>query len=360
MLVTGLISIVLGTFVLAIVNGGITLLWLTVPEGWGEAPAWYVVGLLLLGAVLVYIVRRFIGDTGHSPLAGITVSPLTPKAYVSTILAIIASLWAGVALGPEVALVATGSLVAGIVARVMHVTDPVQVRKVVGVGALGGLLSLFVGPVMDGSLSLGPSDAVDVAQYGWAIPVALVAAIVVTIARLVAGLLSRATGGGPHLPILIGAAVVVAGAALIVQENTELPVSYIATSGEELIAELPKLTSLGAVLSIIVFKAIAYAVSLGSGFRGGPFLPAMFVGGSVGLAASLAMTDGPSVAAGISVGVVAAVIATAPMSWKVALILGVVLGYLMGSWVLVPATVIGAIVARAIPRWGDRLLPAHH
>jgi len=31
-----------------------------------------------------------------------------------------------------------------------------------------------------------------------------------------------------------------------------------------------------------------------------------------------------------------------------------VLGYLMGGWALVPAAVIGAIVARAVPRLGER------
>ena len=70
------------------------------------------------------------------------------------------------------------------------------------------------------------------------------------------------------------------------------------------------------VVAIIIFKAITYAVSLGSGFRGGPFVPAMFIGATVGLLISLTMGDsGPSV----------------------------------------PAALVGAVVASLIPRWGDRI-----
>ena len=59
-------------------------------------------------------------------------------------------------------------------------------------------------------------------------------------------------------------------------------------------------------------------------------------------------------------GVVAAVIATAPMKWAVVIVLGAIIGLLMGTWTLVPAAVLGAVVARVIPRWGDRVTaPAH-
>jgi len=113
------------------------------------------------------------------------------------------------------------------------------------------------------------------------------------------------------------------------------------------------------VIAIIVLKAIAYAASLGSGFRGGPFFPAMFVGAATGLLFSLVLPDGPSVAASTAVGVIAGVIATARMSWVVVLVLAVVLGLLMGGWVLVPAMLIGGVIARLVPRWGDRLLADH-
>ena len=360
MLLALALSLAAGTVIVEIVNGGIALLWETIPSQWDATPAWYVFGLLLIGAGLVYVIRRFLGDTGHSPLGGITVSPYTPSAYLAAILAILASLWGGAVLGPEVALVATGALIGGLVCRGLGVLDAARQKTVVGVGSLGGLLALFVGPALSGSLHLGSPPTVEVDQLAWAVGVALVATVIVTLARVAAGLLDRVTGGGPHFIALLGAGAVVALCAVIVHARTELPVVYIATSGEELISELPTLTSLSAVLSIVLFKSIAYAVSLGSGLRGGPFLPAMFVGASVGLAAALTLPHGPSVPAGIAVGVVAGVIATARMSWRVALILGVVLGFLMGSWTLIPATIVGAIVARLIPRWGDRITRTAH
>lgn len=361
MLLAAALSLVVGYFVLEIVNGGIQLMWETIPQTWEQTPAWYVLGVLMSAAVLVYVIRRFVGDTGHSPINGITISPLSPRGYVSAILAILASLWGGAVLGPEVALVATGSVIGGLVINAMHVSGDAGKKKVVGFGALGGLLALFVGPLLSGSLKIGgPPPSVEADKLGWAILVALIVAVVVTAARVVAALVARLAGPGPNLPVLLGTAIIIGVAALIVQSMTGEPVIYIATSGEELIAELPTLTSVSTIVAIVIFKSIAYAVSLGSGFRGGPFLPAMFVGGAVGLLAALLIPEGPSVRAGMVVGVVAAVVVTSPMKWPIVIILGVVLGYAMGSWELIPAAVIAAVIARAIPRFGDRLKAPEH
>jgi H+/Cl- antiporter ClcA len=53
-------------------------------------------------------------------------------------------------------------------------------------------------------------------------------------------------------------------------------------SGQSAIPDLVVEGSTGVLLSILVLKALAYAVSLGCGFRGGPIFPALFVG--VGIA----------------------------------------------------------------------------
>ncbi len=362
MLIAAVVSLAVGYVVLELVNAGIRLVWETIPGTWTQTPAWYVIGVLLIAAVLVYLVRRFVADSGHSPIGGIKVSGLTPKEYLGAILAIFASLWGGVVLGPEVALVATGSVIGGIAAKSMRITESKVVTKVVGVGALGGILALFVEPFMSGSMKLGSAPtAIEVDQLGWAVLVALIATLAVTIARLFAALIARASQAGPHLPILVGAALIIAAAALLMQAWTGQAVIYITTSGEDLITDLPTLTSAPTVAAIIALKTIAYAVSLGAGFRGGPFFPAMFVGAASGLLIALVIDGGPSVPAAIVVGVIAAVIATAPMKWPIAISLGVVLGFLMGTWTLVPAAIVGAMVARAIPRLGDRIsIPAHN
>lgn len=361
MLIAAVVGLVLGYIVLELVNAGISVIWETIPHTWESTPAWYVIGVLVIAAVLVYVVRRYVGDAGHSPIGGIAISSLTPKEYVGAILAIFASLWGGIVLGPEVALVATGSVVGGVVAKRMAFSDANDAKKIVGFGALGAILSLFVGPLLSGSATLGSTPtAIEVDQLAWAIAVAIVATIAVTIARVIAALLARATGGGPHLVILVVAALVIAACALLMEAWTGERVLFIVTSGEEMITDLPALTSISTVAAIIILKTIAYAVSLGSGFRGGPFFPAMFVGAASGLLFALLLPNGPSVPAGITVGVVAAVIATAPMKWPIAIVLGIVLGFLMGTWTLVPAALIGAVVARAIPRLGDRVaLPEH-
>lgn len=351
----------LGYVALLVVNAGIGLIWDDIPASWETTPAWYVTGVLLLAAVLVYVVRRFIGDTGHSPIGGIAMSGLTPRDYVSAILAILASLWGGVVLGPEVALVATGSMVGTVTAKAMRFTDPATQKRIIGVGALGAILALFIGPILAGSMQLGSTPtAVEFAQLAWAIPIAIIASVAVTLSRLIAALLARAAGPGPHLGILIGAALVVAAAALLLQFWTGESVMFVVTSGEEMITDLPELTTVSTVAAILVLKSIAYAVSLGAGYRGGPFFPAMFVGAASGLLVALLIPNGPSVSAALVVGVVAAVIATAPMKWTVVVALGAIIGLLMGTWTLVPAAVLGAVVARVIPRWGDRIsVPAH-
>lgn len=357
MAIAAVVGLVLGALVLEIVNGGIALIWESVPSGWESTPIWYVVGVLVLAAVLVYLVRTRVGDAGHNPLGGIAVSPLTPREYVGVILAILASLFGGIVLGPEVALVATGSVVGTVVAKAMGFTDARDVKRIVGLGALGAILALFVVPLITGGMTVeGAPEAVEVDQLGWAIVVSAIATVAITLARVVAALLARATGSGPHLGVLVGASLVIAAAALAMHYLTGEPVLYVVTSGEELITELPQLTSVATVVAIVVFKTIAYAVSLGSGFRGGPFFPAMFVGAASGLLISLVLPDGPSVQAAVVVGVVASVIATAPMKWPIAMALGIAIGLIMGTWTLVPAALIGAIVARAIPRWGDRII----
>lgn len=358
MLVGALLSLVLGYVMLRFVTAGIVLVWETIPETWGSAPAWYVMGVLLLGAVLVFLVRSRLGDTGHSPLNGITVSPLTPRAYLAAILAILASLFGGAVLGPEVALVATGAVVGGLVAKWMKAED---VKKVVGVSSLGAILALFVGPLLAGTLSLGGSpDSVEVAQLGWAVVVALITTVIVAVARLGGALVGKAAGKGPHLPVLLGAAVIVGLAALVLNARTGETILYVVTSGEEMISELTTLTSTSTVLAIVLLKAVAYAVCLGAGFRGGPFFPVMFVGAGVGLLISLLLPEGPGLEAATIVGVVAAVIATAPMRWPVAIILGAVIGFAMGGWAIMPAAIIGAAVSRAVPRWGDRVARSEH
>ncbi len=350
-LIGALLSLLGGYVVLELVSAGIEFLWITVPEGLGQSPL-YVMLVLLIAAIAVFLIRKHVGDTGHSPIGGIAVHPLTPREYLAAILAIVASLLGGAVLGPEVALVSTGAVIGGLVARRFRVANP---TKVVSASAAGGILALFVNPLLTGSLSLGDApQSVEVDQLFWAVGVALVAALLTALARFGAIRITGITGNRPHLPALVVASLIIGVLAIALNMWTDLSYAYIATSSEELITELPTLTSVGAVVGIVVMKTIAYSVSMGAGFRGGPFFPVMFIGAATGLLFSLIIPSGPQVTAAVAVGLIASVIATAPMKWPIAIALGLVLGYLMGGWALVPAAVIGAIVARAVPRLGER------
>jgi H+/Cl- antiporter ClcA len=349
-LIGALLSLCAGYLVLEIVVLSIEFTWITVPEQLGTAP-WYVLLVLVTAAIAVYVIRTYLGDTGHSPLGGIKVHALTPREYLSAILAIFASLVGGAVLGPEVALVSTGAVIGGLVAKAFTVDDP---KRVVSASAGGAILALFVNPLLNGSLSLNDAPkSVEVDQLLWAVVVALVAALLTALARYGATRINQLTGNKPHLPALVITAVVIGSLAIALNMWTDLSYAYIATSSEELLTELPTLTSVSAVVGIVVMKTIAYSLSMGSGFRGGPFFPIMFIGAATGLLFSLIIPSGPQVAAAIAVGLIASVIATAPMKWPIAIVLGIALGYLMGGWALVPAAVIGAIVARAVPRFGQ-------
>jgi H+/Cl- antiporter ClcA len=61
----------------------------------------------------------------------------------------------------------------------------------------------------------------------------------------------------------------------------------------------------GVLMLLLVAKAAAYSVSLGSGFRGGPVFPALFLGAGAGMALSLAVPGldaTPAVVAGLAAG----------------------------------------------------------
>lgn len=68
------------------------------------------------------------------------------------------------------------------------------------------------------------------------------------------------------------------------------------------------------------------------------------------------MPGGLHPVAAASVGMVAAVIVTARMPWWVAIVLGVVIAYALGGPVVIPAGVVGALLAwllvRVTTRWG--------
>ena len=134
---------------------------------------------------------------------------------------------------------------------------------------------------------------------GVAIVVALLAVAAVRLGETYRERMSAGT-----LPALLLAAVVVAVTAVVVSTTTGQSVDTILFSGQSAIPEVLTISSVGALIAIALGKALAYAVSLGSGFRGGKIFPAVFLGVVMGVAAA-SLFDSLNVAAVVAAGIAA-------------------------------------------------------
>jgi len=322
-------------------------LWNELPPAMGYAePPWFLVlALPVVGATLVAIARTTLpGDGGHSPLHGLDPSP-TPLRYAPAIvLAGLGTLCFGAVLGPEMPVIALGAIVGTVVAGAAGVAGPG--RSVLAMaGSFSAISALFGGPLVagmllvEGGLSAGPkllrillpglvaaaigytifvglgdwgglSEAPitipDLGRYdGTSIPdlaaglvVGVVAALLLATTRAAAAALDRTAtmpmatiGGGVALGILA-----IAAGALGADPQDVL------FSGQASIPTLIAESSTTAVLVLLVAKALGYAISLGTGFRGGPIFPAIFLGIAVatlgvttlGLSPTLAVAIGAS------------------------------------------------------------------
>jgi H+/Cl- antiporter ClcA len=305
--------------------------WTDLPDALGESgPPWYLVlGLPVAGAAIVLAARMLLpGDGGHAPLEGLSVRP-TPLAHgPGVLLAALGSLCFGAVLGPEAPVIALGTLVA------FAVTKPARPgEREVGVlgmaGAFAAVSALFGGPLVGGVMMVeagvglgaallptllpgfvaaalgylvfvGFGDWGGLETPGLAVPdlplyegthlLDLLVAVAVGVATalaiaLVGRLAARIAGDGSRR---LGTAGFLLGGALAVGLVALLADGLGATSEDVLFsgqASIPALIGEDAttvVLVLLAAKALAYAVSLACGFRGGPIFPAAFLG--IGLA----------------------------------------------------------------------------
>lgn len=347
-IVAAVLGLAVGYLVYFLIEHALTAIWVDVPNLLGPQSWWFAPAVLIPAAVLVFLIRRHLGDEGHSPLGGITMSRLSPRQYGPVIAAIAVSLIGGAVLGPEVALVTTGAVVGYLVARWWRVDDD---KRIILAATGGAVLALIIGPLLSGSFAVTKQpESVAVDDLLWAIPVALIVAGLVGAARAIGHLVHRWTGSGPHAPALVAAAVVISGAAIGFEAITGESFVLIPTSGAEYLSEIETLTAAGSLALLVIFKSLAYGVSLGAGFAGGPFFPAMFIGAAAGLWAAQVLPAGPHPAAAAAVGVTAAAVATARMPWVAVVALGALIGLAVGGWTVVPTGVLGAVAASSARR----------
>jgi H+/Cl- antiporter ClcA len=345
--VIGIPAAVVAIAFLGLVHEAEHLLWDVWPESLGlDAPPWWlIVGLPLAGALLVWLARAALpGGGGHEPLDGISAKP-TPIAYAPGIaLAAFGSLAFGAVLGPEAPLIALGSVVGMIAVRWWKVDGPgLQVLSTAG--AFSAISALFGGPVVAGAILLEAGIGAGAALIPLLLPGMVAAAVGYT---LVVGLGSWAgiptsSLSVPDLPAypnttvadllcaivvgalvsllvvavrvlahrvqdlqmrlgmgytLIGGALAISGLALAVDALGGSSVDVL-FSGQSSLPNLLGTDTEYLVIAVLLGKALAYAVCLGAGFRGGPVFPAIFIGTAAAMTVGWVVDLSPTAALAI-------------------------------------------------------------
>ena len=330
------------------------LIWHALPTALGEAsPPWYLVVFLpVVGAAIVAIARLALpGDGGRSPLAGMS-HGATPVRYVpGIVVAALGTLGFGLVLGPEAPVMAVGSAVGlGITSIVRSDAREQGILSMAGI--FSAISTLFGGPLVagvmltEGGISLGavlipvllpgfvaaavgylvflgvgpytgaPAPGLQVpdlpAYVGTSVPDLIIAIVVgvVTAALIVAinGAAKRVAalqdGRQGDRGVGLVAALLLGGLAVgaLAQLATVFGVAPddVLFSGQASIPALVSESSLIALVVLVIAKAAAYAVSLATGFRGGPIFPAVFLG--VGVAAFATELFGTSPTFAIAIG----------------------------------------------------------
>jgi H+/Cl- antiporter ClcA len=156
--------------------------------------------------------------------------------------------------------------------------------------------------------------------------------------------------------LLIVAGLAVGGLAVIFRATADRPVDLVLFSGQ---TELPTVIaegSAGVLVLLVLTKGLAYALSLGAGFRGGPVFPAIAIGVAAAMVAANLLPGlhtTPAVAAGVAAGTTAVL--------RVPFTAVLLVSLLMGpsafdvAPIAVLAAAVGWIVATVLPNPEDRL-----
>jgi H+/Cl- antiporter ClcA len=377
----------------SIVHGLTTLFWTDIPKDVldvSEPPWWYVLLLPTFAGLLTAGALQLPGKGGHSPADGLSFAPAGPKLAASTILAASASLVFGIVLGPEAPLIAIG-LALGTVAGRLAARNQQMAAMVALAGGFAAISTVFGGPLpsslllfeavatsgkfpsgmlqrilLPGLLAAGIGQLVFTGVAGWSgvhvtsltvpnlpeygsvrvadigltIVVAIVVAIVVLAARRVGSVAFHRIGG--RLPVLLVGGLLVGAIAVVFHETSGKPLSLVLFSGESGLSDLLTQTSAGVLVGLVLAKGLAYAISIGAGFRGGPVFPALFVGVAVATVAHVADTKF-AVTAAVSVGVAAAIAAALRTPFTAVVLAALLVG--TPGVHTVPLAIIAAVVA---------------
>jgi H+/Cl- antiporter ClcA len=327
-------------------------LWTDLPDELGEPkPPWYLVlGLPVAGAAIVFLARTLLpGDGGHEPLGALHPDPEPLSHAPGIALAAVGTLGFGAVLGPEAPVVALGAIV-GLAITSFARLDAKETRVIALAGSFAAISALFGGPLVAGVMMTESTVALGAAlvpallpgfvaaAVGYVIFVGfgdwggldtpglvvphlelydgtrivdlfIAVAVGVTAAVVIAGVhrfttqvaLERARRLGMATALLGGGLLV--GVLALVADGLGSDSQDVLFSGQFSIAPLVAETSTGVVLLLLTAKALAYAICLSCGFRGGPIFPSIFIG--IGVATLPVIWFGMSPTFAIAIGAAA-------------------------------------------------------
>jgi H+/Cl- antiporter ClcA len=326
--------------------------------GFNGAPSWWpVLPLVLAGLIVAASIEYLPGTSGHKPSGGLKVGGGNePIDLYGVVVASVASLALGAAIGPEAPLIAIGGGLGVLAVRLIKRDAPAMAAVVIGAaGSFAAIASLLGSPIVGafllmeaaglggsllgvmltpGLLSAGigslifiglahwtgyglPAIAIpnipsfkvpDGFEFLWALGIGLAGAVLGTAikrsARFLDPIIERRI-----LVLTPVAGLAVAGCAIAFFEATGRPASQVLFSGEVAIGPLVQNAATwtaGALVWLVIFKGLAYTASL-SCFRGGPTFPGMFIGAAGGIA--LSHVGGLPMIAGVGMGIGAMTVA---------------------------------------------------
>ncbi len=299
-------------------------------------PTWWPLPVLAVASVpIAFAIGRLPGSGGHQPAEGLKAGPPTqPIELPGVLIASLASIGFGMVLGPEAPLIALAGGLAIVAVRAARKDAPDQVLALIAAAAsFAAMSSLFGSPIvgaviiieaaglggailpvilLPGLLAAGIGSLVFIGMgsltglstssyavaplalpkyhtptpsaFGWTILLSALVAVVIFAIAWTGLLVSAATSRRPFIVIPL-AALSVGALAIIFGHATGKPEDLVLFSGQDTmgaVVDQAASFSQSAFVLFLVFKGLAYAVSLGSA-RGGPTFPAMFLGIVAGL-----------------------------------------------------------------------------
>jgi H+/Cl- antiporter ClcA len=358
-------------------------------------PLWWSLPILgIAGVITALAITRLPGGGGHVPAEGLKVGggPAQPIELPGVILAGLASIGLGLVVGPEAPLIALGAGLGVAIVKLARRQAPSQLLLVVGAAgsfaalsfvfsspiiaavilieatglgrsqlpvvllpglvgaAIGALMSIGMGSFTGlsssayalGALPLPAFHRPTAGNFGWTVALALAVAVVAHLIRTGGVQTLRVVKPRPLL-LLPLAGLLVAGLAIAFQQITGRGTGEVLFSGQD---ALPGLISgagswsMSALVWLVLFKGLGYAISLGS-FRGGPTFPAIFLGAAGGLMAS--HLPGFPLTAAVAVGIGAGTVAILRLPLS-AVVIATLLTAQSGAGAE-PLTIVGVVVA---------------